>query len=216
MTLSASFIWKNPDATKDLNDRIRRIVSRGIVWGGAMNPAGAGLQVIVDPAVAVSFDGMTVVEDSQETLTVLAGERNYVVLWAKYNEGGVPALPTLTYQVFKEADYLAHPEKDYLIVYGLVDLAPAAVNVTLADIDLTVRDEIDALGRDWYRGKVATASPYPGDLPVGPPTANRIGDFYFVDDENTFYFWNGTIWEPLNTGSYNSETARMNQLLVQG
>lgn len=209
MTLHASFIWKNPDATKDLNDRIRRIVNRGIVWGGVMNPAGAGLQVIVDPSVAVSFDGMTVMEDAQATLGVAAGERNYVVLWAKYNEGGVPATPTLMYQVMKEADYLIHPEKDYLIVYGLVDLAPAAVNVTLADIDFTVRDEIDPLGRDWYRGKVAT----PAALPLGPPLANRIGDFYFVDSDNTFHFWNGTIWEPLNTGSYNTETTAMNQMI---
>ncbi len=211
MTLHASFIWKNPDATKDLNDRIRRIVNRGIVWGGALNPAGAGLQVIVDPVVAVSFDGMTVSEDAQETLTVAAGERNYVVLWAKYNEGGVPATPTLTYQVYKEADYLIHPEKDYLIVYGVVELAPAAIGVTLSDIDLTVRDEIDPLGRDWYRGRVATSA----GLPVGPPTANRIGDFYFVDADNTFYFWNSTIWEPLNTGSYNTETVVMSQMVAQ-
>jgi len=216
MTLHASFVWKNPDATKDLNDRIRRIVHRGIVWGGVVNPAPSGLQVIVDPGVSVSFDGMTVVEDAQTTLTVAAGVRNYVVLWAKYNEGGIPALPTLMYQVMPEAAYNLHAEKDYLIVFCVVDLLPAAVNVTLSDIDFTLRDEIDPLGRDWYRGKVATATPYPGSLPLGPPLANRIGDFYFVDDENTFYFWNGTIWEPLNTGSYNSETKIMNDLLVQG
>jgi hypothetical protein len=211
MALTASFIWKNPDATEDLNNRIRRIVSRGIVWGGALNPAPSGLQVIVDPAVAVSFDGMTIGEDAQETLTVAANARNYVVLWAKYNEGGVPATPTLTYQVMDEAAYLAHPEKDYLIVYGVADVPPAAVNVTLADIDLTVRDEIDPLGRDWYRGKVAN----PAALPVPPPDMNRIGDFYFVDSDNTFHFWTGTMWEPLNTGSFNTETETMNEKVLR-
>jgi len=210
MTLRASFIWKNPDATRDLNDRLRRIVHRGIVWGGALNPAPSGLNVIVDPAVAVSFDGMTVVEDSQATLPVSAGQTQYVVLWAKYNEGGVPATPTLTYQVLEQSVYNAHPEKDYMIVYGVVTLAPAAVSVTVNDIDLTNRDEVDPLGRNWFRGKVAN----PAALPTGAPEANRIGDFYFVDSDNTFFFWNGTIWEPLNTGSYNSETTLMNKLIA--
>jgi len=211
MTVQASFIWKNPDATKDLNRRIEKIVNRGVVFGGNVAPA-VGLNVTVDPSVAISFDGMTVVEDQPQTVLVANNTKNYIVLWAKYNDGGSPATPTLLWKVYDEATYLAHPEKDFLIVYCVVDVPPAAVSIILDYIHFEYRDEVNPLARDWYRGTVAT----PAALPVPPPHGNRVGDFFFVISDRTFHFWTGTAWSPLNTGSYNTETTLMNHLLVEG
>lgn len=211
MTLAASFVWKNPDSTRDLNRRLERVVQRGFVYNCQMAPAPTGLFVNVDPGVAVSFDGMTVVEDQQQTLPVAANTNNYVCLYAKYNFGGSPATPTLQWQVMTEAAYLGFGDKDYLIVVGRVDVPPAVSSVLSSYIYYDVRDEVNPLGRDWYRGRVAT----PAALPAPPPNMNRVGDFYYVDSDNTFFFWNGTIWEPLNTGSYNTETSVANQQTIQ-
>jgi len=211
MTLQASFVWENPDSTKDLNARLWRIVERGVVWGGTINPNPASLNIEIDPFVAVSFDGMAVANPDPKTVLVAANTNNYIVVRARYNESGVPAVPTLYYQVLAESAYNLDPEKDYLIVLGRVDLAPTATSVSANDIYYDVKDEVTPVGRDWYQGKVAV----PGDLPMPPPHANRIGDFYFVDSANTFYFWNGSSWEPLNTGSFNSETTIMNKGLVE-
>jgi hypothetical protein len=209
MTLKASFVYKNPDSTRDLNARLRRVINRGIVWGGTLTP-GVGLTVQVTPLVAVGYDGMTVEDDAVRTLTVVGGGvKQYVVVHARYNEGGVPSLPTLQWRVLTTAAYMADPEKDYMIVVGTV--TPAGVVVLLSEIDLTERDEVDPLGRDWYRGIVANAAALPGTSPI----QNRVGDFYFVTADHTFYFWNGTIWEPLNTGSYNAETALQNHQVIR-
>ena len=211
MTLAASFVWKNPDSTRDLNRRLERVVQRGFVYNCQMAPAPTGLFVNVDPGVGISFDGMTVVEDQQQTLPVSANTNNYVCLYATYNFGGSPATPTLEWRVMDETTYLGFGDKDYLIVVGRVDVPPAVSNVVDSYIYFDVRDEVNPLGRDWYRGRVAT----PAALPVSPPNMNRVGDFYYVDSDNTFYFWNGTIWEPLNTGSYNTETSVANQQTIQ-
>jgi len=212
MALSASFIWKNPDSTKDLNARINKIVKRGIVWGGEINP-GVGLTVQINPLVGVSFDGMTVAETDPKVFVVGASQKNYVVLRARYNEGGMPATPTLAWQVLPEAAYLLDAEKDYLIVLGVVNLG-AVLSVTANDIHYAgYRDEIDSVGRSWYRGTVNSVAL----LPVPPPHMNWVGDFYWVQNppgDNTLHFWDGTAWVPLNTGSYNSETSLMNKEVV--
>lgn len=214
MTLSASFVWKNPDSTRDLNNRLRGLVRRGILsipstpFSGDIAPA-IGLTVQVRPLIGVSYDGMTVIESEFKTLSVLDGQKQYIVVRARYNEGGAPATPTLAWQVLSSAAYAADPEKDYLIVVGTVDLPLGALVVTQSNISYEERDEINQLGRDWYRGVVAN----PAGLPVPPPAMNVVGDFYFVQSDHTFHFWNGSIWEPLNTGSYNSETALMNKFV---
>jgi len=210
MPLQASFIWKNADSTKDLNARLERIVERGVVWGGLINPNATSLNLEIDPLVAVSFDGMTVANADPHTVLVAANTNNYIVIRARYNENGSPATPTLYYQVLPEASYNIDPEKDYLIVLGRVELPPAATTVSASDIYYDVKDEVTPQGRDWFRGTVAI----PGDLPVPPPYMNKEGDFYFVQSANTFYFWNSTSWEPLNTGSFNSETTIMNKGVV--
>lgn len=210
MALGASFVWKNADATRDLNARLKHIVLRGVVWGGEVAP-GSGLTVDVNPFVGVSFGGMTVGDPVVTALPVAANQAQYVVVRAKYNDLGSPAVPTLAWQVLEESVYNTDPEKDFLIVFCKVTLG-AVIAVTPADLDFTVRDEVNPLGRDWYRGIVDD----PSFLPPHPPIRNRIGDFYFVKSDQTFHFWDGSAWEPLNTGSYNAETTLMNNGMWQG
>jgi hypothetical protein len=211
MALTTSFKFRNADSTKDLNARLRRIVSRGIIVGGNVT-SGVGLTVDIDPFRAVSFDGMVVLDEAGKSgLVVVDGVTNVIVVRAKYNELGSPTTPTLAYQVLEESVYNADPEKDFLIVFAKVSPPAFAVTVAAADIDFTERDEINALGRNQFRGNVANAAALP--TPTSP--TNRVGDFYFVDADNTFYFWTGSAWEALNTGSFNSEVSHMNDTLVQ-
>ena len=209
MTLKAIFRWKNPDSTADLNQRQANLVNRGIIWGGEIQP-GVGLTVNVTPSVAHSNDGMTVLEDANTVLNVLAGQVNVVVLKAQYNPGGSPTQPTLTWHVYEESVYNGRPDKDYLINYGKVTLA-GAVAVVLDNIDTTERDVIDPMDRNWFRGKVAT----PAALPLPPPHMNREGDFYYVVSANALYFWDGTAWVAQTSGSFNNEVSSMSQTLVR-
>lgn len=213
MTLKAIFRWKNPDSTADLNLRQANLVSRGISWGGEIQP-GVGLTINVTPAVAHSHDGMTVLENENTVLNVLAppgGQINVVVLKAQYNPGGSPAQPTLNWHVYEESVYNARPDKDYLIVYGKVILSGGAVSVTLLDIDTTERDVVDPMGRDLIRGIVAT----PAALPLPPPNTNREGDGYYVVSENTFYFWDGLAWTAQTSGAFSTETTDFNRDVVK-
>ena len=210
MALTSSFVWKNPDSTLALNDRLRRIVGRGIVWGGAATP-GSGLNITINPLIAVSFDGQAFAESVIQTIPLLAGQKSYVVIRVKYNIG---AAATVTWQVLKDSVYAVDAEKDYLVVVCTVTLAPGAVAVALANIDFTERDEVDPLGRSWYRGHLANVV----DLPVPTSPTNRIGDFYFVHADRTMWFWNLVggvgVWEPLNDTVYDIQTVVMNAGII--
>ena len=209
MTLSAVFRWKHPDSTSDMNSRLQTLVPRGIFDGGGLTP-GAGLTVNVAPLRALSYDGMLVVENATQTLTVAAGATNYVVIRAKYVTG---TSPTVQWEVMTQAAYNADPDRNYLIVVGVVTLAGGAVAVALADVSFLARDVIDPMDRSGFRGITTFAA-----LPAEPPEQNRNGDFYFVTDRETIYWWNDTTsaWEGFDTGSYNVETGAMGDVLVRG
>jgi len=210
MTLKASFVWRNPDRTSDLNDRTRQLVQRGVYWGGGVVP-GAGLTVVVSPFIAMSYDGMTITSDASQILTVVDNQTNVCFVKAKYNALGSPAVAPLQFGVLEESVFNADPEKDYYIVLCKVAVPPAAVSVVSANISFVERDEIDPLRRSLFRGTVPNAAA----LPVPPSPTNRTGDFYFVDADSTFYFWDGVAWNALNTGSFNSEVSLYNDTLVQ-
>lgn len=210
MALKASFVWQNPDSTADLNDRTRQLVQRGVYFGGNVVP-GTGLTVVLSPFIAMSFDGMTVTESASQILTVTDGQVNVVVTRARYNPFGTPATPTLIHQVLEESAYNADAEKDYLIVHTKVDIPALAVSVAAGDIDFTEADHVDPVDRKIFRGDVANAAALP--TPTSP--TNRTGDFYYVTADNTFYVWDGSAWNALSTGSFNSEVSHMNDTLVQ-
>ena len=209
MTLAASFYWKHPDSTSSLNNRLYRLANKGIFYGGTVSP-GTGLTVTVSPFMALSYDGMTVVDDETQTLAVVAGQTNYVVVRAKYNAYGSPATPTLSWEVLEQSVYNADPEKDYLIVFCVVTLASGSVSVSNSDISLLDRNEIDQIDRSFIRGNIASSS----SLPPNTPKQNRVGDIYFVQADETFYWWDGASWTPFTTGSYNTETENMNRVLI--
>ena len=197
-------MWQDSDSTKNLNSRFSPLISKGLLWGGSVG-ASVNLTVPVNPLVAVNHDGMTVVSDAVVNVVVAAGVKNVVVLYVKYNELGIPAVPVETITVFDWATYIAHPDKDWMNVLAIIDLPPAAVSVAAADIDYTTRDEVDPVGRNFIRGITTFAL-----LPTPTSPTNRVNDLYWTSDHQVFYFWNGTAWEALNTGSYNTETTTMN------
>ncbi len=209
MTLSAVFRWKNADSTRDLNRRLQTLVPRGIFDGGEVT-SGAGLTVNVSPGIAIGYDGMLVQDDAVQVLGVVANSTNYIVVRAKYVSG---TTPTVQWEVMNQAAYNADPDKNYLIVYAVVTLAAGATSVASADISTLARDTVDPLTRSPYRGNTVFAS-----LPTHPPIQNRDGDFYFLTDLGTFYWWNASTasWDAFTTGSYNVETGGMANTIIQG
>jgi hypothetical protein len=208
MTLSYGFRFQNPDSTATLNARLTQLVQRGVYWGGTVAP-GVGMTVTVSPLLAVAYDGGTVGENATQTLVVGAG-LYYIVLRAKYNAMGVPALPTLQWQALTAAAYAADPEINYLIVLATVNAAGPAVLAT--DISMAVRDEVTPVGRAFMRGVAANVAA----LPTTAPLHNVIGDVYFVLADATFYYWTGAAWAAFTSGSYNAETIVANHALVEG
>lgn len=209
MTVRSIYRWQHPDSTADMTLRLDRLVEKGLIWGGACTP-GAGLHVLLDPFVAVSQEGMTVISDAVETLVVAANQVNVVVLYSKRNPFGIPAAPIEQIQVFSWAVYNVHPDKNLMIVLAEVDLALGAVVVNPGDISFLNRDEVTPVGRSQFRGTCLFAA-----LPVPASLTNRIGDFYWVSDQVVFYFWDGAAWAPINTGSYNLETTALNNEIIR-
>jgi len=208
MTLSAVFRWKNADSTVDMNSRLQTLVPRGIFDGGAVSAA-AGLTVNVTAFKAVSYDGMLVRDDAVQTIGVVANQTNYVVVRAKYVSG---TTPTVAWEVLSQAAYNTDPEKNYLIVFAVITVPSGATSVASSYISTLERDTVDPMGRSYYRGNTVFAS-----LPAHPPEQNRDGDFYFVNDRETFYWWNSstTSWQPFTTGSYNVETGSMADVVIE-
>lgn len=207
MTLTAIHKWKHADSTTDLNTRVKTLVPRGIFDGGGVTP-GAGLTVNVAAFKAIGYDGMFVMDDSVQTLGVVANQTNYAVVRSKYVSGSTP---TLSWEVLSQAAYNADPDKNYLIVFAVITLAAGAVSVTNSDISTLERDVVDPMTRSHYRGNTVLAS-----LPAHPPEQNRDGDFYFVTDQETFYWWNSSTssWQAFSTGSYNVETGSMADVVI--
>jgi len=210
MPIKSINLWQSSDSTHDLNDKFNYLVQKGLLWGGSVGTS-ASLTVPVNPLVAVNHDGMTVISDSVVNLVMAAGTKNVIVLYVKYNELGIPAVPVETVTVFDWATYVGHADKDWMNVLAVLDLPPAAVSVGASDIDYTIRDEVTPVGRNFIRGITTYAL-----LPTPTSPTNRVDDVYWVSDHQVFYFWNGSSWEAINTGTYNAETTFMNDRLERG
>ncbi|KKM84339.1 hypothetical protein LCGC14_1300200, partial [marine sediment metagenome] len=209
MTLSAVFRWKHPDSTTDMNSRLQTLVPRGIFDGGLVT-SGAGLTVNVSAFKAIGYDGMLVQDDSVEILGVVANATNYVVVRAKYVSG---TTPTVQWEVMTQTAYNADPDRNYLVVFAVITVPAGAGAVVDSYISTLARDAVDPMTRSPYRGNTVFAS-----LPAEPPEQNRDGDFYFVTDLGTFYWWNvaTSSWQAFTTGSYNLETGTMTDIVIQG
>ena len=201
MTLEAYLSWNCLDKTLYWNERLRSRSNRGIFNGGLVTPVAGQLKIDVgdDLFAAVSYDGMIVRDDAgvASRLNVSSDPFVTTVLWVVcYAKYLMLYDPIIQYQVLTDADYSAHPEQDYCIVLARLNIPAAAIEVSAADIDYTVRDVVDPAGRHTFRGAVATFA----SLPTATPTHNRDGDVYMVVDVGTIFRWDVTTTSWISLG----------------
>lgn len=185
MPLTAYLHWKALDKSLYFNTRLADRSIRGVFMGGLITTVPGVLRIEVGGDFgAVGHDGMVVrdVDGVGTPLNVTAGITQWVVCYAKHQTN---ANPIMRYEVISDASYATHIDQEFLIVIGRITLAPAAIQVTAADIDYSVRDTVDPISRLPYRGSVEL----PADLPTSAPIENRDGDIYFVRSTNSFYQW---------------------------
>lgn len=196
MTIKAYFEYREQDATRFWNTTNKDVRLKGILDGtGTVSSVSGQLKVTVAPFVAQTYDGMTVVSDDTETLSVTDNETYYIVLYAKYQ---LYTTPILTLQAMNAATYAAHPEKDYLITFVRLDIPPAAIEVLPADYNGAVRDGYTPSQRDEWRNSVATYAALPTDT-----QEVQDGDIRLTLDTHTAWVYNSstTTWEALSTTS---------------
>lgn len=200
MTLRAVFAYNNLDDTADLNAHFKALVKRGVISGGQILPVAATSNVTVNPFYAASADGMIIFGDTASTVSCVPGQVNFVVLRAVYNS---PAAPTLSFECMSQSNYNADPQKNYLILFGTVDLT-LSTSVSLSAISYATRDRIDQVGHSRFLGSYSSIQERDTIWPSTVPTAQQPNDFVIVinavSGQPSFYYWSGTIWAPF--GNY--------------
>lgn len=191
MALKAIFRWENNDATRDLNDRFKAFLQRGIFSGGLIIPVSGSLEVDIQPFIAIANDGMMVEEDDTERLSIPLDQTTIISIKAKHVIGDDP---TLEYNLTEASTFSALLDKEDHIVVGAVTVSSPATEVTNSDISYDLRDENDDRGRSRFRGRLELVS----QLPTGTPNRNLPGDFYMINqgtgDLPELYAWNGVTW----------------------
>jgi len=198
--------FRNPDSTKDINDRFSGLFNKGVFLGGQVTPVPGVLRVDVAPFATVGSDGMFVREDSEITrLDVSAGTKNYIVIRQEYIANGDPvvSVESLTEIEFNGdgAPGLQGVNNPSLIVFATVNVPMGANSVDSSHISTVERNSIDTLGRLEFRGAVDDEV----DLPGSGLNVNRENDFYIVrngpNNEPALYAWDGADWFNMtNTG----------------
>lgn len=190
-------IWKNPDSTLDLN-RMWGVMNKGIYEGGTLTLSATNLGVTINPFIAKSFDGMTVVSDAAEILFLTAGTTQYLVLFAKYD---IPT-PTFQMQLVSETTWLTSVNKDYFVTFGKFVTPALATTSAASTLRYESADYSDKIGTSPWRSMVTSFA----SLPL---VGNRDGDARLTTDTYSIYIWNGTTqaWAELNTTSNLTEVA---------
>lgn len=183
MTLKANLAFKNQASSEDLNQMIAKIIDKGIYEGGTLGISGSSLNITIAPFVAVGYDGMVVISDATETVTVVDGQINYVVLLSKYEDRSTPSMQ---FYVLSDTDWSASTLQDYFINFVKVDLSSGGYSgVTTAELYYNEADWSEKNGKSNWRPSVATNSAL-------PTAQNRDGDVRMVMDEGTPYVWDAT------------------------
>ena len=124
MALRPLLRFQNPDSTRDINDQ-SLVFNKGVFEGGRLFPVIGSLNVRLTQFATVGADGMFVREDDEENiLSVVDGERNYIVLRSRYVDN---AEPIVSLESLLESAYLGDPDLEFLILFGVYK-----VNVTIA------------------------------------------------------------------------------------
>jgi len=197
MTLKATLKWANSDSTRDLNDKTRVVFSKGIIADGLLVPVVGQLQIVVQTFTAISVDGMVVSSDAGTTLSVVPGQTSVVSILAQYNIGSAP---TLSIDIHESSVFSLLVDKPYRLVVGAMTVLPLAIDVSVSDLDYSLRDSIDQITRSHFRGYLSSIV----DLPVAIVSLNHPGDFYIITngmgDYPQIYAWNGVTWIFSNPG----------------
>lgn len=188
MTFSAKLGFKNPSSSQDLNETQAKIIHKGIYDGGSLGLSGISLNVTIAPFVAVGYDGMVVVSDATETLTVVDGQQNYIVLLARYEQR---TTPTIQFQVLDDVSWTGSIHSDYFINWAMIDLSSGGYGgVTAAEVYYDESDWSEKVGKSNWKTSVATV----GDLPTDK---NLDGDTRMVTSGYKPYVWKAATqaWE---------------------
>lgn len=193
MTLRTLLRFQNPDSTQDLNDRFKGLLNKGVFSGGDVEVVASTLTVRLTPFATIGFDGMFVREDEDNILSVVADERNYIVIRQRYVANGDPIVSV---ESLTEAEFTGDADPNALIVFAVVDVPSGAAEVLSAHIEFFLRDVVDPIGRLAFRGLVDLTSSLPDWNTTS--NSNRVGDFFIVTAGNggfpEIWSWNGSAW----------------------
>ncbi len=192
MTLRTLLRFQNADSTQDINDRFKGLLNKGVFSGGDVEVVTSTLTVRLTPFATIGFDGMFVREDDDNNiLSVVADERNYIVVRQRYVAS---ADPIVSVESLTEAQYTGDAYPDSLIVFAVVDVPAAATEVLAEYIEFFERDMVDPVGRLAFRGTITSTT----GLPAATANVNRSGDFYIVTEGSggfpELWSWNGIAW----------------------
>lgn len=197
MAITPILQFRNSDSTRDLNATQARIVDRAIFDGGALTLSGVSLQVSIAPFIAAGYDGIVAISDAVETRSVPApagagpARVSYLVLHLEYR-----SLTTSIYnlQVIPDTTWATSVSRDYFVTFARFSVPFGATSLTdpSVDVDYSVGDWADKLGKTGWRQPVATVG-------VLPTTRNRDGDVRIALDTRLAYQWNSSLetWSPI-------------------
>jgi len=185
--ISARLIYKNSASSKEFNLTRSQIIDRGIYSGGALTNNPASFILSIAPFVASSYDGMVIVSDVTETLTITDGIISYVVLYAKYQNA---TIPTLQLVALDEATWLTSANKDYFITFAKIDLTVPSGGIPTSAITYNESDYAETLGKSPIKRSVANAAA----LPI---VQNREGDLRVTTDTGHIWSWISGAWVDL-------------------
>jgi len=192
MAKRALLRFRNLDLSRDLNDRFTKLFKPGVFDGGEIQVVPLQLKVDLKPYRLMSADGMVVIETSDTfRLDTPDGQTTVIAVRAIYKDNDVPDVEEVAYEL---TAFNLLPDVGKHVVIAHVSPPLAAVEVTTADIDLKYQDKIDPVGRNAFRGVVASGG-------LLPAQNNVLGDYYMVVDGiggvPNIHGWNGFQWSVL-------------------
>lgn len=205
MTLTMGLRYKNPDASTDINLRLKDVARKGFVSGADLVVVPGLMSVDVTPFVCVSYDGAVVRSD--ETIRVNIATPNvvnYVFLRARYVQFGSPVMSVECVDA-TEFGVLNAAEGNWLHIIGTIN-NPAPPSVLASQISYTQRHTLDAQARSFFREPAASYGALPRLNPDNTPYNNRDGDVRMTLDSKSLFTWSASAgdWIQLNEASLNS------------
>jgi hypothetical protein len=182
--------FRNADSTLDLNTQFADFFNKGIVLGGMVAPVfpNSTPQVTVSPFKLVGADGMVVIETSDiELLNLPANQTTVICFRSLYVTNNDPDYGFEAIEISLYNSLSSQDKRNRTIFAVVTTAAPNALPV----VSLDLRDVIDPVGRNSFRGVVSNIS----FLPISD---NRLGDRYLVesgvpDPNNGLYVWKGGL-----------------------